>query len=442
MGSEDCKALLGEKLLKGGDEIDSAEAFKDKKAIALYFSAHWCPPCRGFTPKLAEFYKSDLKEKGLEVVFVSSVKNEEQFKEYFSEMPWLALPYSARDLKEKLSKKYKVQGIPSVIILNPEDGSVITSDGRSAVMNDPKGEKLPWIPPTFKEALGDKFLKVSGDSTEEVGLDAIAGKTLGLYFSAHWCPPCRGFTPELAKWYKGVKTELGDKFEIIFVSADHDEAAMKSYFKEQADSGGDWLCLPYTAKDNLDSLFEVQGLPTFLIVDPDGKVINKSGRSLVPSAAAVDFPWPPQAIGDIESPDDINETPTLVLFLDSCSKDVQDKIIKLISPIAEEYMKQDPPELLFFASRTNGAVAAQIRGMCGIESSAQSFKKESSPTAGEGPKLIRTISSDTPTLALLDIPDEGGYYVGKMAKELDGSGVRKFIADYKDKKLERKQLAR
>ena len=23
---------------------------------AYYFSAHWCPPCRGFTPQLVKFY--------------------------------------------------------------------------------------------------------------------------------------------------------------------------------------------------------------------------------------------------------------------------------------------------------------------------------------------------------------------------------------------------
>jgi thiol-disulfide isomerase/thioredoxin len=29
--------------------------------------------------------------------------------------------------------------------------------------------------------------------------EALAGKTVVLYFSAHWCPPCRAFTPQLAK---------------------------------------------------------------------------------------------------------------------------------------------------------------------------------------------------------------------------------------------------
>merc|ERR1719326_63234 len=102
-------AFLGEKLLKGGDEVNTATAFEGKKAVALYFSAHWCPPCRGFTPKLAEWYKANLAAKGLEVVFISSDRDEEAFKEYYAEQPWLALPFSARDTKAELSKKYKVR---------------------------------------------------------------------------------------------------------------------------------------------------------------------------------------------------------------------------------------------------------------------------------------------------------------------------------------------
>merc|ERR1712146_217445 len=72
------------------------------KPIGLYFSAHWCPPCRGFTPKLAEWYSKNLKDKGLEVVFVSSDRDESSFNSYFAEQPWLALDYSNRKEKEQL----------------------------------------------------------------------------------------------------------------------------------------------------------------------------------------------------------------------------------------------------------------------------------------------------------------------------------------------------
>jgi len=430
--------LLGPKLLKGGEEIDTESAFDGKKAVALYFSAHWCPPCRGFTPKLAEFYTKDLQAKGLEVVFVSSDRDEDSFKEYYGEQPWLALPYSARDKKAELSKKFKVDGIPALVILNADDATVITKDGRSAVMKDPTGTKFPWIPPTFQEALGDTFLS----GTSIVGKDAIAGKTLGLYFSAHWCPPCRSFTPQLAEWYKGIKAELGDKFEIIFCSGDKDEAGLKSYYAEQCEKGGDWLALPYDAKDNLDGLFEVNGIPTFLIVSPEGKVINKTGRSLVPNAKAAEFPWTPSPIGDLEEPDGINETPAMCLMLESCTPDMQKTIIETITPIAEKFAKQDEPELVFFVATAQGTVSSQIRGMTGLESAGKSFKNASSSdeTGGASPKLVRSISCSTPSLILMDIPDNGGYYVGRMAKELDGSGIQTMIDGWKAKTLERKQL--
>mmetsp|Transcript_66818 Transcript_66818/g.118305 ORF Transcript_66818/g.118305 Transcript_66818/m.118305 type:complete len:455 (+) Transcript_66818:65-1429(+) len=439
--------ILGAKLLKGGEEVETRTAFEGKKAIALYFSAHWCPPCRGFTPKLAEWYKKDLAEKGLEVVFVSSDQSEADFTGYYKEQPWLALPYSARDKKAELSKKYKVEGIPSLVIINPTDGSVITKDGRSAVSQDPTGTKLPWIPPTFQEALPEKFLK-GGDM---VGKEAIAGKTLGLYFSAHWCPPCRAFTPELAKWYKGIKGELGDKFEIIFCSGDRDEAAMKSYYEEQCKSGGDWLCLPFDKKDDLDPLFQVSGIPTFIIVSPEGKVINQNGRGLISSKAkAIDFPWKPPPIGDLESPDGINDTPSMCLMLESCAPDVQKQIIKAVEQIAKEFIEKDEPELTFFAATKSGGIATKIRSMCGLEGAGKSAEKEvpagksakkEIPAKKPAPTLLRTISSETPTLVLMDIPDNGGYYLGRMARELDGSGVRQMIEDWKAKKLERKQLA-
>merc|ERR1719171_1365168 len=126
--------LLGDTLLRGTEKVATATALADRGAVALYFSAHWCPPCRGFTPKLGEWYTKSLKAKGMEVVFVSSDRDEEAFTSYFGEQaPWLALPYSKRDVKEALFKKFKVRGIPTLVILDGETGETITTDGRSSV---------------------------------------------------------------------------------------------------------------------------------------------------------------------------------------------------------------------------------------------------------------------------------------------------------------------
>jgi nucleoredoxin len=48
---------------------------------------------------------------------------------------------------------------------------------------------------------------------------SLAGKYVGVYFSAHWCPPCRRFTPKLASTYNFLQA-TGKPFEVIFVSAD------------------------------------------------------------------------------------------------------------------------------------------------------------------------------------------------------------------------------
>ena len=95
-----------ENLIKGKkdsrENVPASSIFGKGKVVGVYFSAHWCPPCRGFTPKLAEWYtelkKGPLNDK-FEIVFVSSDRDEKSFDDYFDSMPWLALPYSERDLK-------------------------------------------------------------------------------------------------------------------------------------------------------------------------------------------------------------------------------------------------------------------------------------------------------------------------------------------------------
>lgn len=110
--------------------------------MALYFSASWCPPCRGFTPILIEVYK-ELSSKGdFEVVFVSSDFDEESFQNYFSKMPWLAIPISDEATIKSLGEKFSVMGIPHLVFLD-KDGKISTDEGVEVVMEH-EAEAYPF----------------------------------------------------------------------------------------------------------------------------------------------------------------------------------------------------------------------------------------------------------------------------------------------------------
>jgi len=124
--------MLGDKLESKDGTVDTADVLKDKKHVMLYFSAHWCPPCRGFTPQLAKDYKSsDLADKDVVVIFISSDKDASSFKDYYGEMPWYALPFADRARKGEISNKFTVQGIPSLVVLDGQ-GDLVDKNGRGS----------------------------------------------------------------------------------------------------------------------------------------------------------------------------------------------------------------------------------------------------------------------------------------------------------------------
>ena len=101
--------------------------------VGLYFAAYSSPSCQEFTPKLAELYNECKdKNKKFEIVFVSSDRDEDAFNKYFIEMPWCALIFNERSVKEELSELFGVSGIPCLVLLTGK-GDLITKEGISAV---------------------------------------------------------------------------------------------------------------------------------------------------------------------------------------------------------------------------------------------------------------------------------------------------------------------
>ncbi len=131
--------------------------------------------------------------------------------------------------------------------------------------------------PTAPEAIEKLFgQELRSAEKKTVPTDALAGKTVGIYFSAHWCPPCRAFTPELVKFHSEL-TKKGEAFEIVFVSSDRDEKAMYEYMEEMEMP---WLALPFgdDHKQQLSEKYNVRGIPKLVIIDKEGKLITENGR--------------------------------------------------------------------------------------------------------------------------------------------------------------------
>lgn len=125
--------VLGPQLLTKSGLQPTEQALGGAKVVALYFSAHWCPPCRSFTPRLASALASGRFPQ-LAVVFVSSDRDPASFQSYYNEMPWLAVPYESMQ-RPMMGSAFQVRGIPSLIILDAQTGRQISADGTSDVGN-------------------------------------------------------------------------------------------------------------------------------------------------------------------------------------------------------------------------------------------------------------------------------------------------------------------
>lgn len=116
------ESVLGSSLISGNHQNFNhipTEALNNVRYVLLYFSAHWCPPCRAFTPKLGLFYEQiNAAQKQVEIVFVSADRTPDQFAEYFDTMPFLAIPFEEQSKRNTLAQKYGITGIPALLLID------------------------------------------------------------------------------------------------------------------------------------------------------------------------------------------------------------------------------------------------------------------------------------------------------------------------------------
>lgn len=141
--------LIGEKLLRndgangGVSEVNTSSL---RGLVVLYFSAHWCGPCRNFTPQLRKVYERAKSDgRAVEVVFISSDHDEKSFKEYFATMPWHAIPYAERGRQKHLAALCQIRGIPAVALLDSQTGGLLDLNARSKVMQPGFISTLPRL---------------------------------------------------------------------------------------------------------------------------------------------------------------------------------------------------------------------------------------------------------------------------------------------------------
>jgi len=124
-------------LSQNGQKVSLSNAVANK-IVLFYVSAHWCGPCRQFTPQLARFY--EVNKKDVEIVFLSADHDEVSFDEYFESMPWKAVPYDD-DLRESLQAQYRVSSIPRLIVVN-KNGTTIVENAVGKPMDVTQWKKM------------------------------------------------------------------------------------------------------------------------------------------------------------------------------------------------------------------------------------------------------------------------------------------------------------
>ncbi|CAN0892984.1 Probable nucleoredoxin 1 [Linum grandiflorum] len=301
---------------KDGTKTDILEL--EGKMVCLYVAVLANSSCAEFTPKLVDFY-NEIKRNGersdLEVVLLSFDSDEEKFSKGFETMPWLAVPFQDKTCA-KLLDYFQLRSIPTVIVIGG-DGKTVNLNV-AELIDELGAQAYPFCPEKLAEFEAIKSAELESQTLEsilvhgdqdfvvdksgaKVQVSELVGKTILLYFSAHWCAPCRKFTPKLIKAYHEIKPKSNNNFEVIFISSDRDQPSFDEYFSTMP-----WLAVPFDpdTKTVIQKKFKIAGIPAVVAIGPNGKTLTKEARDALTVHGVDAYPFTEEHLKKLEGEED------------------------------------------------------------------------------------------------------------------------------------------
>ncbi len=121
-----------------------------------------------------------------------------------------------------------------------------------------------------REIVGKPAPELSGTTLDgrKLSLSDLRGKVVLLDFWATWCGPCRTQMPQIAKLHAAMK---GQDAIVLGVNDDEEAGKARDYLKE---NGYEWTHLFNDKALNARQKFKVNGIPTMVLLDREGKVVE------------------------------------------------------------------------------------------------------------------------------------------------------------------------